>query len=440
MEREFVAAFSQQNAIDTKRDLRFGVAFLIGFALTQNLLVNEGMPPFLAVWHLWAALTVVFGSAAAINVFVANRRVLEAVSPITWTAAVVIGTRMVAAVSAERREATFGAFMLLLLVNFLLLRQRFQVAAASGLCISVTYLGLTAFSGHASDGRLGQVAMYFALTLFIGATASYSRERAARQLFLTARELEGERLRLKGEIEEAAVIAKALLPDRPPPSDDYTIDVFHRSISEASGDWHALLVAPQSRRLHLVLCDIAGHGVQGAIIASTCRAVLSLLVREHPVWLDADDFVSRYAARLNAVLFEQGAGSHHVTMLGATFDPVRACVRLALAAHPKPVLLNAALEMKPPVVAPSASPLGLAAELELETVELPFGTGDELLAFTDGLPFHTNAHRLNRAHGRQWRKNLTSGRAVFAALWAIEEARSGRLPDDDVSMISIRHN
>jgi len=132
-EREFVADYAVQNNIETGRGLRLGGPMLVAFALAQNFVVAEGMPSFREVWPLWATLLGLFSILWYANRKIGNARIIEGLSPVFWIIITLLSTRLAAAVSEERREAAFGAFMILMLVNFLLVGTRFHFSVLSGL-------------------------------------------------------------------------------------------------------------------------------------------------------------------------------------------------------------------------------------------------------------------------------------------------------------------
>src|SRR5204862_7643318 len=91
------------------------------------------------------------------------------------------------------------------------------------------------------------------------------------------REREKEPARVRDELNDAAEIAKAFRPDDAPNWGDIGITAFHRSFTEASGDWYAFRESPSKRFKHFVLCDITGHGVQAALVVSICKTMLVIM-------------------------------------------------------------------------------------------------------------------------------------------------------------------
>jgi len=83
--------------------------------------------------------------------------------------------------------------------------------------------------------------------------------------------LELEEKRLQKEIKDAARVAAALTPEEVPQWPGFEITGFHRSLSEASGDWYFFERSTSGRFAHFVLCDISGHGVQAALVVSGCK-------------------------------------------------------------------------------------------------------------------------------------------------------------------------
>lgn len=285
--------------------------------------------------------------------------------------------------------------------------------------------------------------IYFSFALpflcFLGTEASVfayyaeMKEKRLRQL----RKIEDEKRKLEEELRDAAEIAKVLTPDIAPQWPFCDIKVFHKPISSTSGDWHAFENASSGNFYHFILCDIAGHGVQGAIIAATCRTVLSFMIKGDPLVLERKDFVSMYARELNSVLYHQGKGSHIATIAACTFEPRTDYMYFFSAGHPLPIMtFPQDKSYKPFKSLPSRhNPLGLCEDIEPHITEFWFGAGSQIIMYTDGIPFGMNALPLKRKLGSDWAKKLQGPEHLFNTVWELEKERTGRTPHDDVSIV-----
>lgn len=246
-----------------------------------------------------------------------------------------------------------------------------------------------------------------------------------------------EKRRMEQELLEAAMIAKAFLPSGTPDWSFGTVSVFHKPISESSGDWYAFEKSPSGRFFHCVLCDITGHGVQAALIVSTCKTVLSGLVHDRPEMLEGTNFLPHYCRALNHTLFEQGGGFHVTTFLGLTFEPEQHKIHYGLGGHPQPLLVKRRKGQTTQVVPllSRQSVLGIHEKFELVMKSAEFEPGDELVAHTDGVPLGSHGKTIREILGDMTGTHERVPLALYEAIWAAETKKTQRIPDDDVSIV-----
>lgn len=245
-----------------------------------------------------------------------------------------------------------------------------------------------------------------------------------------------EKRRMEAELQEAAEIARAFIPATLPVWPSYAMDSFHRSLTEASGDWFAFESATGRQLYHFIMCDITGHGVQAAIVVSTCKAILSSLVRSSPDLLEQDDFVTHYMSNLNATLWANGQGVHVSTLLGLTLDPANRRLHYVTAGHPAPVVLRRADPTKPQVLTSRNPLLGIGPTYAAQMKTTDLNPGDQLIAYTDGMPLTANVRALQRFI-RDLHPHPTPGtsQALFKAICEADERRSHQATLDDVSIV-----
>jgi serine phosphatase RsbU (regulator of sigma subunit)/CHASE2 domain-containing sensor protein len=216
-----------------------------------------------------------------------------------------------------------------------------------------------------------------------GLSAIALKGRMQEALKAIVRLLRAENVDMRSELSHAGEVARVMLPAKTPDWETVGIGMHHVALSGTSGDWYAFESSPSGRLLHFILCDITGHGVQAAIIVSTCRTVLSVMVQSDQAVIDELDFISRYATLLNHTLVRNGQGNHTTTLAALTFDWERQQLHVLCAAHPQPVLVAAG---KAPVRVGNANDLlGLDERVVFRQVQYPFGPKDMLLVYTDGV-------------------------------------------------------
>jgi serine phosphatase RsbU (regulator of sigma subunit) len=248
-----------------------------------------------------------------------------------------------------------------------------------------------------------------------------------------------EKRRMEAELQEAAEIAKAFLPGQLPKWDFCDIGIYHKALSESSGDWYTFENSPSGRFCHFVLCDITGHGVQAALVASTCRTVLSAMKLDNPACVEKPEFITDYARALNHILFHQGGGHHVSTFLGLSFCMESGKMYYVTGGHPNPLVISTNAEgvrnIKP---LPSRhSVLGTSPTIDHALKSVDLGINDEVLAFSDGLPVGSNLKILRQMIQSQYTMN-TAATTLYNDMWKQELEKNGKKPDDDVSVLWLR--
>lgn len=200
---------------------------------------------------------------------------------------------------------------------------------------------------------------------------------------------------MREEMERAENVAKFLKPKLPDKVTGLEIGAFHRSLFEASGDWFAFVESQDSRFLHVILCDAAGHGLQAAFVVAACKATLDLMKMDHQDTLNSSKFLEEYVFRLNHVLFGQGQGGLVTAITGVTINLDTDSCYYVGAGNPLPLHLNSSdgnFEKFSGVQKIQVLP-GLKETLRIETYEFSFLKGDDLILYSDGIPFPRTAKK-----------------------------------------------
>jgi len=180
-----------------------------------------------------------------------------------------------------------------------------------------------------------------------------------------------------GEHQSAELVQRAYLPVRLSPRAGLSFATRYLPAGEpvaVGGDWYDVLPLP-GPVVGVVMGDVAGHGLQAAIVMASLRAALR-------AFATIDACPARILARLNdyTCLYKPDA---FATALVAVFDPGGERFRYARAGHP-PALVVAAdgtTEVLDDALGP---PLGLPGAT-YEATEHAFPPGASLVAYTDGL-------------------------------------------------------
>jgi hypothetical protein len=229
---------------------------------------------------------------------------------------------------------------------------------------------------------------------------------------------------------------RRLLPRRLPEIEGFEVELFTRSATPLSGDFHDFVRLPDGRRAILV-GDVSGAGVDRGVLMGVARKTLAIRLRETADPLEA-------LAKANDDLCAELDGESYVSAVVAILDGPRRELTLARAGHPAPFLVRPGgierLESPGPVLGfvPTAS-----FDQGVEPRLLRLSAGDLLLLHTDGF------EDLRGADGRRFGADriaeaLTgqSGQSAATALGALVlEARrfaGPQAPSEDATAIFLR--
>ena len=262
------------------------------------------------------------------------------------------------------------------------------------------------------------------------------RENLMNQLERDYAQLETEEQRLAKELKDAARIAQALNPEPAPEWPKFVVSGFYKSISEASGDWYFFETSQSGRYGHFVLCDITGHGVQAALVVSSCKTVLSMMRAAKDSIFESTDFLQEYASRLNKILFSHGHGSHSTTLIGLTFDFHTNKMYCINCGHPFPILHSIQKGEKTiAFFAKVGDPIGYLETLETVLQVRDVLPGDCVIAHSDGLPLSRNRRILSRYFEELDNGLMISAQRLHDAFWRAMRKQSGEGPSDDASVV-----
>lgn len=250
--------------------------------------------------------------------------------------------------------------------------------------------------------------------------------------------LEKEEKRLQKEMKDAARVASALMPENVPQWPGFEITGFHRSMSEASGDWYFFERSQSGRFAHFVLFDISGHGVQAALVVSGCKTILSMVRMSDPVVFENQDFLLFYAERVNKILYAHGRGGHTATMLGMTYDFETEKLYYLNCGHPFPIIHSMRGDKIEPLIVMPSDPVGFNETLAVTLKVRPLKVGESLIAHSDGVPLTRSKPILRKYFKECEHSNLISARRLQEAIVKHCKKEKVEVPEDDVSLVVMR--
>ena len=183
-----------------------------------------------------------------------------------------------------------------------------------------------------------------------------------------------ERRSLERDLEAAARVQRALLPERELRHDGWEMAYLWEPHGAVSGD-HVDVVRPadDSEPLHLLLGDVMGKGLAASLLQAHLHALFRALA-------GPAGSLGELLGRANRLFCEATAGTRYASMVAARLH-ADGRVELANAGHPRPLLADSR-GVRP--VEGAGMPLGLFAAAAYEARELWLPPGSTLLLYTDG--------------------------------------------------------
>jgi len=190
-----------------------------------------------------------------------------------------------------------------------------------------------------------------------------------------AERMEAER-RAQQEMQIAQQVQSRLLPQQAPSLK--TLECAGRCVQTRAvgGDYYDFLDLG-SGRLGLVLADIAGKGISGALLMANLQANL------RSQYALALEDIPRLLRSVNRLFYKNTESNHYATTFFAVYDDETRRLRYVNCGHNPPVLLRANGQVER--FNATATVLGLFEEWDCNVVECDLAMGDVLVIYTDGI-------------------------------------------------------
>jgi serine phosphatase RsbU (regulator of sigma subunit) len=191
-----------------------------------------------------------------------------------------------------------------------------------------------------------------------------------------------EKSRMEEELKIAHDIQISMLPDKPPQIEGFTIAARSIPAREVGGDFYDFIDMRNNgsgESLALVIGDVSGKAVSGALVMAASRSIFRVLAEAHT---SVEQVMSIGNARLNRDI-KKGM---FVALLYAVLDPRRRTLTLSNAGQTQPIICPA--EKSTPVYIDTTGdkfPLGILRKCRYEETQVSLKRGDSLVFYTDGV-------------------------------------------------------
>ena len=177
------------------------------------------------------------------------------------------------------------------------------------------------------------------------------------------------------ELSQAADIQRGLLPRVAPEVAGLELAGYNLPSRTVGGDYFDYLPYGDGK-LALLVGDVAGKGMPAALLMARLQAHAQALA-------ESGGELRHVVARLNKAVTSRSPGNRFVTFFMAVFDAAASTLTYCNAGHNPPVLIRAggAIER----LEEGGTVLGVFASASFEEKTIPFGLGDLLILYSDGV-------------------------------------------------------
>ena len=187
-----------------------------------------------------------------------------------------------------------------------------------------------------------------------------------------------EKERMEEELSIARDLQTSMLPAECPKVKGFDIAAYSISAREVGGDFYDFIEMGEDK-VGLVIADVTGKSVSGALVMSASRSVLRMLAEE-------DLSVGETMVRANRRTKKDIKSGMFVALLYAVLDAGANTMRLCSAGQTQPVYLSA--ETSSAILVETEGdtfPLGILEDAEYRETKLPLEKGDTVVFYTDGI-------------------------------------------------------
>jgi len=247
-----------------------------------------------------------------------------------------------------------------------------------------------------------------------------------------------EKQRAENELRVAREIQLRLIPSKLPDIEDFDVSAVYRAAQEVGGDYYDFYRIDE-RHLGIVIADVAGKGVPGALVMIMTRTILKMISSSN---LSAAGTM----AEINDAIVPEMQRGMFVTALYAILDQRTKALLVSSAGH-NPMAIYRADTGECELVKPKGIALGFAKGGRFrdltEERQIQINRGDRILLYTDGVTEARNRamaefgeerlYELMRSHN-----GAPSEELLETIMQEIDSHRGDEAQYDDISMVTLR--
>jgi phosphoserine phosphatase RsbU/P len=198
-------------------------------------------------------------------------------------------------------------------------------------------------------------------------------------------------LRMKRDLNAAALVQQSLLPRELPTTSGAKFAWTYRPCTELAGDILNVFRL-DDRDVGLYVLDVSGHGAAASLLSVAASHLISpvgdsgLLRSSHEIAELGVKLIppAEVASRVNAIFAGRADCEQFFTLLYGILNLDTSEFRYVCGGHPGPIHLPAGGHAH--LIESSGFPVGIFEEATFEELRLRLGLGDRLYLYSDGLP------------------------------------------------------
>jgi serine phosphatase RsbU (regulator of sigma subunit) len=251
---------------------------------------------------------------------------------------------------------------------------------------------------------------------------------------------------LERELDIAREIQKEFLPPELPQIKGWEIVSYFQAAREVAGDFYDAFTLPNGN-LAFVIADVCGKGVGAALYMTLFRSLIHATLLDHP---DGSADLSPAKSLMRAVTHTNKyvAETHEAANMFATIfigilHPETGSVFYINGGNEPAVVIDSNGNIRSELP-PTGPAIGVMPDTRFEVKEIKLGSGDSLIAFTDGIPDNKNTR--NEFFGRErllrgLQVKTGSAAELFQKIQAeLQEFSAGDDQFDDITLMAVRKN
>jgi serine phosphatase RsbU (regulator of sigma subunit) len=241
-----------------------------------------------------------------------------------------------------------------------------------------------------------------------------------------------EKQKQDNEMQIAANVQRALLPEKLPEAPGYEFFASYESAQAVGGDYYDCLLLPNDK-VCLAFGDVAGKGVPASLVMSRLSSVVQNT-------LEFVQSAGEAAERINHHMCANAVEGRFVTFTLTIIDLKTHEMSLVIAGHMSPIIRKAdgSVEEFPEEVV--GLPLGVADGVPFDVVKRTLQPGETVVIYTDGVSEAMNpesdlytVERLRDVISKNTSRPSELGKIILAD---VKKHANGRYQNDDITLMA----